>query len=877
MNLKLPFISILTFIVISISSAQEIDHSFKLPTPITSAKIYSIKFQDDGKILVGGDFAVFGNDEINSLIRLNSDGSVDETFSVAENEIVKDIKILSNGDLIVISNDKLVKLNSSGALLENIDTSSFIATAIQTNEKIVAVGYDTKLGLRKHFLRRYNNDLTIDATFKQNNEFDQAFTDVEMQGDNIVVSGRFSEINGIEKNDLARFDTNGNIDNSFDTGSGTGDLIGSITIQENGKILLGNTYIYSFNGNSTGKLVRLNVNGDQDFSFNYPSSITGPVSEIYLKDTTIIIASPFNNSNQTFICKIDTSGNFIDSFQNIEIDYSSTIVIDRSSDVEILTNALSANGNEFGLSKYDQNGILDTDFNPEIGSYGYYETGDYYNNKLIVAGNFLKLGEIYTTNLALIEEDGSINSDFIFDNSFKNTIPSQVMFKNDTTIYLAYGSELVKLNSKGDIDGEFITQAISDPARFVEKFNFLENGGIITASGNGIFKLNSDGSKNISFTIPELNGASGYFGMGIQSNALLYQGFFTTVNGLNFTDIVKLDFDGVVNQNFIPNLPSGFDITEMYLLDNDEILLFDYMGDNPLIKTSSTGIVYDEFRTNYNNSISENFYILKFLEFKTGVILTGNDYNSDIKRTIKFINTDGTVDENFNIPSEIIDVSRTITPIEMDEKSLILFSRFEIDGESNPSFAVRLIYNDIPIITGTTKEFSTEMNVPVDIAITDLIVTDNDNSFPDDFTFTISTGDDYTLNNTQVIPNNNFNGTLSVPVFVNDGMNKSEVYNITILVENTSGISSNDLHEKLQIFPNPVNEEFNVLFENDIIGEVVIKIINNSGSIIKEKIISKNSSILKKTIDVSNINSGIYFVEMILPNKRRITQKLIIE
>ena len=39
----------------------------------------------------------------------------------------------------------------------------------------------------------------------------------------ILVGGTFTEVNGIAKNDIARFDSNGDFDASFDTGTGTND------------------------------------------------------------------------------------------------------------------------------------------------------------------------------------------------------------------------------------------------------------------------------------------------------------------------------------------------------------------------------------------------------------------------------------------------------------------------------------------------------------------------------------------------------------------------------------------------------------------------------------------------------------------------------
>ena len=42
----------------------------------------SVKVQTNGKIIVGGEFTLYNGTSINRIVRLNSDGSIDNTFNI---------------------------------------------------------------------------------------------------------------------------------------------------------------------------------------------------------------------------------------------------------------------------------------------------------------------------------------------------------------------------------------------------------------------------------------------------------------------------------------------------------------------------------------------------------------------------------------------------------------------------------------------------------------------------------------------------------------------------------------------------------------------------------------------------------------------------
>lgn len=89
--------------------------------------------------------------------------------------------------------------------------------------------------------------------------------------------------------------------------------------------------------------------------------------------------------------------------------------------------------------------------------------------------------------------------------------------------------------------------------------------------------------------------------------------------------------------------------------------------------------------------------------------------------------------------------------------------------------------NDAPVITGQAA-LSTNEDTSLTLNLADLTVTDPDDVYPADFTFTINPGTNYTVADDTISPTENFYGALTVPVFVNDGSVNSNTYDLTISV-----------------------------------------------------------------------------------------------
>jgi uncharacterized delta-60 repeat protein len=253
-----------------------------------SSNVISTSLQSDGKIIVGGNFGTFSGISQNRLVRLNSNGSKDDTFNIGSgfNGIVWSTFIQSDGKILVggafttytgSTNNYLIRLNSDGSK----DTSFNIGSGfnddvrsiqIQSDGKIIVGGlFTTFTGSSQNRAIRLNSNGSKDSTFNIGNGFNSAIETISIQSDGkIIVGGSFTTFTGSSQNGLIRLNSDGSKDTTFDIGSGFNSNVISTEIQSDGKILVGGDFT-TFSGSSQNRLIRLNSDGSKDTSFNIGS------------------------------------------------------------------------------------------------------------------------------------------------------------------------------------------------------------------------------------------------------------------------------------------------------------------------------------------------------------------------------------------------------------------------------------------------------------------------------------------------------------------------------------------------------------------------------------------------------------------------------
>lgn len=130
-----------------------------------------------------------------------------------------------------------------------------------------------------------------------------------------------------------------------------------------------------------------------------------------------------------------------------------------------------------------------------------------------------------------------------------------------------------------------------------------------------------------------------------------------------------------------------------------------------------------------------------------------------------------------------------------------------------------VVVDGVPEITGDVG-LTTAEDTSITLSLDDFTVSDSDSTYPDDFTLAVSSGSDYSVSGLTVTPDDNFNGSLVVPVTVNDGSNDSDVYNLTINVTAVNDAPTISAQSALSVAEeNDLTLRLNNFTTNDVDGD----------------------------------------------------------
>lgn len=259
-----------------------------------------------GRILIGGSFITFDGNTRRKLVCLSSAGVEDATFTAnlgtkfptGAPQYVAGIGIQSNDAVVAVGNfatfnggnpARVIRLNSDGT--EDTTFSTNVGSGLDASAEAVIIQADSKILIGGSFttlkggavapgLVRLNSDGTEDTAFTANlgTGFDSTVLSVVEQADHkLVISGSFVTFNGNTRNRLVRLNADGTEDTTFYTNLGTafnGSVQTTIVQAGDGKIFVGGGFT-DFNGNGLPRIVRLNADGTEDTAFTVLAG-TGP-------------------------------------------------------------------------------------------------------------------------------------------------------------------------------------------------------------------------------------------------------------------------------------------------------------------------------------------------------------------------------------------------------------------------------------------------------------------------------------------------------------------------------------------------------------------------------------------------------------------------
>jgi len=363
----------------SFAQASLFDPTFKVGSG-ANGPVYSVVVQDDGKIIVGGEFTQISGQPRSNLARLNSDGTLDETFPQG----------------------------TEGAVYRLLK---------QTDGRVLVAGAFTELqGASRRGIGRILANGIIDPEFNAGSvlgDYDGFFFLAVQPDDKVLVATLASFANSSQISTLFRLQANGQPDASFiQTNTFSPNQPWVIMPLTNGSILLGGGF-QSVNGIPSPGLVLLSANGERDFSFNSPCSTnsgthSGVYSIVALPEGFLICGKFWKqgSSNRLTVAKLNSTLTWDATFQADSFDpqdypaLGTVLSALRQPDGKfVLGGPFQEVGGYWrrGVVRLDPSGRVDPCFDPGKGLSSTTLTAQitslalHGNGQVMVAGNFINL------------------------------------------------------------------------------------------------------------------------------------------------------------------------------------------------------------------------------------------------------------------------------------------------------------------------------------------------------------------------------------------------------------------------------------------------------------------------------------------------------
>ena len=174
------------------------------------------------------------------------------------------------------------------------------AILFQEDGKVLVGGaFDAYNGISRNGINRLNPDGTLDATFVQGPAANDAVYSIALQSDGkILVGGLFTTFDSETRNHLARLNTDGTLDISFNPSTDVNGIVDCINVQTDGKIRVASSFI-SKDDNAKNQVIRMHSDGSLDTTFERikNATLTNPILPIDEKVVVVKKGTLYNLSS----------------------------------------------------------------------------------------------------------------------------------------------------------------------------------------------------------------------------------------------------------------------------------------------------------------------------------------------------------------------------------------------------------------------------------------------------------------------------------------------------------------------------------------------------------------------------------------------------
>ena len=666
-----------------------------------SASARCLAIQPDGKTIIGGDFYTHNSTSRNDIARLNADGTLDSSFDpgtgggtssagLLDMVLQPDGKVLIGGTFTSYNGtarNRIARVNANGTL-DNLFTvgtgadGAVSAVALQADGKVLIGGTFTNYNTTPcNRIARLNSDGTIDPTFVPGTGLNGTVYTIKLQSDGkIVIAGGFNTFNGTTRNGIARLNTDGTLDASFDPGSGIPlPAINTVAIMPDGRMMIGGSFA-SYAGASRKSIARINANGSLDASFNpgtgfYSSVSLNIVYSIVLQpDGNVITAGEFNSYNGTpcnGIARLTPTGAL-----------DATFAIGTGANAQVRGVAMRADGSFIicgpftnfstrgcgGVAHVSTTGQPDSAFNIGTGVSGPVGTMELQpDGKIIIGGIFHSYNNTRRNNLARLHADGTLDTSFD-PGSGPNGEVADIALQPDGKVIIVGGftsvngtvrNRIARLNTDGSLDLTF--DPGSGASNVIHAVALRPDGKMLIvgdfSSYNStgyeyIARVNANGSLDFTFTPGGLPNATVY-AIGLQADGkILIAGWFDHYGIVPRNRLARLQVDGQLDTSFDPGTGTSYVFEIIFQPDGKALLCGDMSNYNSqpaprVLRINTNGTLDNSFSV----GTGPNTIVYSMALQPDGKVLIGGAFitvNGTPRNGLARLNTNGSLDSSFD-------------------------------------------------------------------------------------------------------------------------------------------------------------------------------------------------------------------------------------
>ncbi len=292
-----------------------IDNSFNVGNG-ADGPVRSIAVQSDGKVIVAGDFTLFNDLTVNGIMRLNADGSLDDSFNpgtgaddtiwaVAVRDTGIPFTVARRSTFGVPGDRNLIDAGfANGSLSINYDFGSSNNVnnfrVYQGGVRILDLTTNGSGGFTFFFTGASTElEIVMNESGFGGGWFYQATVRPSVTGRSIYLAGEFTRFADQPLRGVARLNPDGSVDPTFNPGVSVDGPIYSMVIQPDNRVLLGGSF-QNFQNYPRNSLIRLLSTGALDLDFHTGSGADDAIYTLAQQaDGKIYLGGVFQNYNGT--------------------------------------------------------------------------------------------------------------------------------------------------------------------------------------------------------------------------------------------------------------------------------------------------------------------------------------------------------------------------------------------------------------------------------------------------------------------------------------------------------------------------------------------------------------------------------------------------